>query len=84
MDARDAAWMFVEQLSGVVDTVADDDALRAALPEDGDIMSPDTFDLMRGSGHPRAGDVLEMLSRTATDKTTAKAARKAAFQARSR
>ncbi len=85
MDARDAAWMFVEQLSGLVDTVADDDdALRAALPEDGDIMSPDTFDLMRRSGHPRAGDVLDMVSRTATDKKTAKAARKAAFQARSR
>ncbi|WP_147375266.1 hypothetical protein [Jiangella rhizosphaerae] len=85
LSGADRAWLLADQLAPTVEELGDDvEPLRAVLPAMPDVDAIRLYDDLVRSGHPRAGDVLEALSRLATDKQTAKAARKAAFKARSR
>ncbi|SDU49494.1 hypothetical protein SAMN04488563_2153 [Jiangella alkaliphila] len=86
MSDTDRAWMAAEQLAPMIDALGTEtDELREAMP--GEIAEANPapfFDGLSRTDHPRAGDVLEAISRIVTDKAVSKAARKAAFKARSR
>jgi hypothetical protein len=81
----DRAWLLAEHLAPAIDELGDDrESLRNLLGPDSAMETNRLYDDLVNSNHQRAADVLEALSRLAKDKETAKAARKAAFRARSR
>lgn len=85
LSGPDRAWLLADQLAPTVEQLGDDvEPLRDLLTVDPTMDTSRLFDDLVRSGHPSAADVLEAMSRLATDKQTAKAARKAAFKARSR
>ncbi|GAA4094216.1 hypothetical protein [Actinomadura miaoliensis] len=77
-------WMFVDSVAGMMETAEPDEAVRAALakaPADAD-MGALIDDIWRAE-HPDATDVLVALGDHHPDKALAKAARTAAYKARS-
>jgi hypothetical protein len=81
----DRAWLLAEHVAATLDELdGDDEPLRDVLTLEPATDTIRLYDDLSRSDHPRAADVLEALSRLATDKEAAKAARKAAFKARSR
>lgn len=77
-------WMFVDSLAGMMESADPDEAVRAALaqtPPDADMGA--LIDDVRRAEHPDAIDVLEALGDHHPDKALAKAARTAAYKARS-
>lgn len=85
LSGPDRAWLLADQLAPTVEELGEDvEPLRGVLPMSDDVDATRLYDDLMHSGHPGAADVLDALSRLATDKRTAKAARKAAFKARNR
>ncbi|WP_157575119.1 hypothetical protein [Jiangella muralis] len=85
LSGPDRAWLLADQLAPTLDELGEEvEALREILPALSAVDAARLYDDLMHSGHPRAADVLDALSRLATDKQAAKAARKAAFKARSR
>lgn len=81
----DRAWLLAEHLAATLDELdGDDEPLRDVLPLAPAMDAARLCADLEHSGHPRAADVLDAVARLTTDKTAAKAARKAAFKARSR
>ncbi|MFI0407114.1 hypothetical protein [Actinomadura sp. 3N508] len=77
-------WVFVDTVAGMLETAEPDEAVEAALIDapPGAEMTAMVDDLWR-TDHPGVADVLEALGAHHPDKTTAKAARTAAYKARS-
>lgn len=77
-------WVFVDTVAGMMETAGPEEAVQAALldaPQGAD-MEKMVEELWR-TEHPRVADVLEALGAHHPDKATAKAARTAAYKARS-
>jgi hypothetical protein len=77
-------WVFVDTVAGMLETAEPAEAVAAALidaPPEAE-MKDMVEDLWR-TEHPGAADVLEALGAHHPDKATAKAARTAAYKARS-
>jgi hypothetical protein len=77
-------WMFVDSVAGMMETAEPGEAVRAALakaPADADLAA--LIDDIRRADHPDAVDVLVALGDHHPDKALAKAARTAAYKARS-
>ncbi|WUH96428.1 hypothetical protein OHR68_22920 [Spirillospora sp. NBC_00431] len=77
-------WVFVDTVAGMLETAEPDEAVEAALIDapPGAEMRAMVDDLWR-TDHPGVADVLEALGAHHPDKATAKAARTAAYKARS-
>ncbi|MFG2086204.1 MULTISPECIES: hypothetical protein [unclassified Spirillospora] len=77
-------WVFVDTVAGMLETAEPDEAVEAALIDapPGAEMELMVDDLWR-TDHPGVADVLEALGAHHPDKATAKAARTAAYKARS-
>ncbi|MGH3242989.1 MAG: hypothetical protein ACRDNL_21605 [Spirillospora sp.] len=77
-------WVFVDTVAGMLETADPDEAVEAALIDapPGAEMRAMVDDLWR-TDHPGVADVLEALGAHHPDKVTAKAARTAAYKARS-
>ncbi|MFI0368003.1 hypothetical protein ACH35V_08990 [Actinomadura sp. 1N219] len=77
-------WVFVDTVAGMLETAEPDEAVEAALIDapPGAEMTEMVDDLWR-TDHPAVADVLEALGAHHPDKGTAKAARTAAYKARS-
>ncbi|GAA1814235.1 hypothetical protein [Actinomadura chokoriensis] len=77
-------WVFVDTVSGMLETAEPDEAVEAALidaPPEAEMKV--MVDELWRTDHPGAADVLEALGAHHPDKATAKAARTAAYKARS-
>ncbi|WP_433325447.1 hypothetical protein [Spirillospora sp. CA-294931] len=77
-------WLFVDTVAGMLETSEPGDAVAAALtdvPPDAEMAA--MVEEMWRAGHPDAAEVLDALGAHHPDKATAKAARTAAYKARS-
>ncbi|GAA1844255.1 hypothetical protein [Actinomadura bangladeshensis] len=77
-------WVFVDTVSGMLETAGPGEAVEAALidaPPEAEMRA--MVDELWRTDHPGAADVLEALGAHHPDKATAKAARTAAYKARS-
>ncbi|MEU5989435.1 hypothetical protein ABZ806_10680 [Spirillospora sp. NPDC047418] len=77
-------WVFVDTVSGMLETAEPDEAVEAALidaPPEAEMKV--MVDELWRTDHPGAADVLEALGAHHPDRATAKAARTAAYKARS-
>ncbi|MFG2013778.1 hypothetical protein [Actinomadura geliboluensis] len=77
-------WVFVDTVAGMLETAEPSEAVEAALidaPPEAEMK--DMVDDLWRTEHPGAADVLEALGAHHPDKATAKAARTAAYKARS-
>lgn len=84
LDRRAFIWMFVDTVAGMLETAAPAEAVSAAVtgaPEE--IELGGMIDEMWRCEHPSTAEVLEALGDHLPDKDVAKAARKAAYKARS-
>ncbi|MEW2357993.1 hypothetical protein [Spirillospora sp. NPDC029432] len=84
LERDDFLWLFVDTVAGMLETAEPRDAVAAALadaPAGSDLAG--MVDGMWRTGHPGAGAVLEALGGHHPDKAVAKAARTAAYKARS-
>lgn len=81
----DMRWMFVDTVAGMLDALGPEDAVMMAVEDapDGDALTG-LIDHAWRTGHPDVADVLEAIGEHHPDKNVAKAARKAAFKARSK
>lgn len=77
-------WVFVDTVAGMLETAEPEEAVEAALidaPPEAEMKV--MVDELWRTQHPGAADVLEALGAHHPDKATAKAARTAAYKARS-